>query len=257
MVKIKIDSDFYLHPKYKELYCRCTETLKKFPEIKQISLSSFYPDMEENKNVAAFTRDEGVSFNRTILPSYTTIYHEFYHIVQYLKKEHKRNHVLEREATILGAVRMPKKHVEHGILPFTGIVVPKDKVLFYLEFAKNEILKGNKNYMATLNRKVSKDIEADARKDYRNLKNWKANANPVLDLQKIKVKISEKDIIKYLKSHAENIPANAKTIDDIKPYIVTSVKNTPNWLKCSVAPVKEVTGKKVKGKKLSKSVLKN
>jgi hypothetical protein len=135
--------------------------------------------------------------------------------------------------------------------------VPKDKVLFYLEFAKNEILKGNKNYMATLNRKVSKDIEADARKDYRNLKNWKANANPVLDLQKIKVKISEKDIIKYLKSHAENIPANAKTIDDIKPYIVTSVKNTPNWLKCSVAPVKEVTGKKVKGKKLSKSVLKN
>lgn len=249
--KIYIDPKFHFHPKYKEIYQKVKKALEDFPELKEVVLSAFYPkkgDAWETHDVMAIAGiDRMLEFNMYRMPSYNTIYHELYHLVQNQRKSTKRKSqgTFELEATLFGMARLPKSRVETNEMPYL-CNVPKSKIIEYGQLAKREKEKGNKNYVKALTDQISIDSAEDEKIKGRS-KEWERIGRSMPD-PKHSVKFTEKrgsknyaknftysKVNKYLKA---NIRKSQQPADNMfKPktggyaYEKDDLIKVPNWMK--------------------------
>jgi hypothetical protein len=259
---IFIDPKFLFHPKHQEIYQKVEKALKNFPEIDTIKLSTFYPKPHptgihkyEANDVMAVAGFGGlIEFNILRVPSYNTIYHELYHIVQGKRKSTKKKSTgtFELEATLFGMARLPKKHVETNEMPYL-CNVPKSKIVAYGKLALKEKEKGNKNYVKALTDQIDKDFAKDVKTN--RAKKWKRIGRSMPDPRHNIKFIKMSDGNNYAKAHTyskvhnmlrRNIRYSQQIITDklIKPYNPKSgygfekadLIKVPTWMKAKQKP---------------------
>ena len=219
--KIYIEPKFHFHPKYKEIYQKVQQALVDFPEVKEVTLSAFYPKSNnkwEAHDVMAIAGFGGtIEFNVKRMPSYNVIYHELFHIVQGKRKStpQKTKKTFELEATLLGLARLPKSKVETNEMPyFTN--VPKSKLVAYAKTAKSEKEKGNSNYMKVLTDKAKSDYAKDKNNKSR-VKQWQRVGRSMPD-PKHSVKFTEKEDGKNY--------AKGQTYTEVNNYLKTNIRKS-------------------------------
>lgn len=210
MTKILIDPNFHLHPEYRKIYAKTTEAIKKFPEIKEIILSAFYPTKTDNAAAGAGVKGKTptIWFNIKKVAPNNIIYHELYHLLQKKPTGAKFfSSTQEIDATLLGHARMCPSKVDDNTMPYFQ-AVPKKKLVAYARFAAKEKAKGNKNY---INDTLAKVLN-DKKKDPKN-KEWKM---PKFSSKPVKARFSvTSGNKKYAKGHSP---------EDVRNYIKKNIK---------------------------------
>ena len=246
MTKILIDPKFHLHPKHAVVYTKVVNALKRFPDIKQICLSSFYPKKGhkyEDPDTTALTSGMIIQFNVKIVPSYNTIYHELQHIVQEAnpaQKKGKTRKQIEEEATIFGNARMLSSQVEDNRLMYVS-TVPKSKVVKYARIAAKGLKAGNKNAVKEVKVKIEKDKKIAIKKNPSEKGEWTKHqlADKLVKTQWVKVGNKV-----YAKGHTkQNVENFLKKVpnkpdmdlidlpnDKVWGYDPKYVRNPPKWL---------------------------
>ena len=240
MTKIFIDPKFQFHPEYKQIYMKVKEAVKRFPEIKEIGISSFKAKKgsEIKEEIAARTLIRVdtpiIYFNVCYSPSSNTIYHELQHIIHGMEKgKNLKTHKEELEATLMGLGRMPENAVETRAMPYLGNV-PKNKIPSYGKFAANEKAKGNKKWFEATIDKMAQDAENEK---YKN--GWAGKEVKDKIIKSDKQGMSRPELSKFLKTNIKK----KEQLDTVKEMIQPKKGNwlyeqkdlikVPTWMKNS------------------------
>jgi hypothetical protein len=270
--KIFIDPKFHFHPKHELIYQKIQKALLDFPEISELHLSAFYPTNKLDRNTIAWVQGTNIKvivFNVHIVPTYNTIYHELYHIVQRERPsiKGKTHKIIEAEATLLGTARMPKSKVENNFMCYFN-TVPKSKVIKYAQCARNEKEKGNKNYIEDMFLKTKTDKEKEIKAKKSNAKRWKpihkkdlpvrAKFNVIKEGKNFTKDNTPSILNKYLKTNirkSQQLRKDLITTDKnhgMYLYEKADLINIPSWMKSTKASSKKVIITKPKAKKSAK-----
>jgi hypothetical protein len=261
VAKIFIDPKFHFHPKYKEIYSKISTALKKFPEITYVVLSSFYPTKGEDVNSAVNVIGCKINFNIKIMPTYNTIYHELWHVVQdSTKKNSKPLTKFEQEATLMGLSRMSKAHIETNLLPYVG-TVPSSKIAYYTNYAVTLREKKDPLYIEKTIKLIEQHRKNAVAKNKNKSTTWTPNGHDDIKLKlmlqkegkNIYVKgYTPEDTLKLLNRQVKELPASIfqATNDKIWVYSKNDLKSN-NWMK---ATSKKSNVNKNQIKKVSKNV---
>jgi hypothetical protein len=246
MTKIFIEPRFHLHPEYKKIYLKMLEAVQRFPEIKELGLSSFEDKTAKERKEQVPSRVHiGVElptiyFNVRYSVTTNTIYHELQHVVHGMdKNKNLKTDKEEIEATLLGLARMPKNVAESKAMPYLGNV-PKDKISLYGKFARFEKARGNRRWLKTTINKMATDAENEKYKG-----GWKG-AEEKDKITKHKSENSESKVSKYLQINikAKEQPKTPKEMFHPKNkgewlYEKKDLIKVPSWMNKPIKKVKK------------------